>query len=153
MVARALRRAAPTGPLIKQPMLLVFKEKHGERYFYIPDDKALFAVALKIVSERFEEGYWYPEPGVEDKPAAPDYTKEQIATLPESMQKTATATLAAYERSLREYNGLVDEFKRIEKAVEEKDGQAAWQIIRERQRAEYEGYDLEHFETLDDREV
>lgn len=144
------RSAAQTAPIVNQPMLLVFNEKHGDRYFNVPNDEALFAAALKIVTERFEQGYWYVEPEENEKPAAPDFTKEQIATLPESMREAAQKKLREYERSLHDYNELVDGYARIKKAVDEKDGRVAWEVIRDRCDAEYEGYALKPFESVED---
>lgn len=150
MVATARRPQVPAGPFVKQPMLLVFKEKHGERYFYIPDDAALFGACLKVVTERLEQD-WYPEPdGV--VPKAPDFTREQIATLPESMRAEATAKLRAYDRDVEAFNEELADFAKIKKAVDEKNGRLAWGIIRDRARAEYEGYDLERFETISDED-
>lgn len=41
--------------------VLVLKEKHGDSYFDVPDMTALDDVALKILTERFTQGYWYDQ--------------------------------------------------------------------------------------------
>jgi hypothetical protein len=80
-------------PFITEPKLLVFKEKHGERYFYIPDDKTLFAAALKVLTQRHGDGYWFYAP---EKPLALDFTAEQVAALPENLRVPAELTLRKY---------------------------------------------------------
>lgn len=42
-----------------QQKIIVFKEKHGNRYFDASTDEKVQAVALKIFNERLKEGYWY----------------------------------------------------------------------------------------------
>ncbi|MDO8610988.1 MAG: hypothetical protein Q7R95_10695 [bacterium] len=39
--------------------LVIFKEKHGDRYFYAPTFDDLYRVALKIFHERAIEDIWY----------------------------------------------------------------------------------------------
>lgn len=140
-------------PFIKEPMLLVFKEKHGDRYYHVVDDKMLLAVALKILTERFEEGYWYGEPSdLPDPPKAPDFTKEQVEAMPESLRPAAYKKLHDYAVAMRQYNEEVDDYRRIEKAVREKDGREAWQALNDRSDAEYEGFNLERYESVDEDE-
>jgi hypothetical protein len=138
----------PQRPLIKEPQLLVFEEKHGNRYFYIPDDKTLAAAALKVLTERYEEGYWYYEPG--EKPKAPDFTKEQITTLPESMRPAAEKKLREYEAACRQYATEVEDYERIVKAVKTKDGKLAWKALYDRQDGEYERVKLERLESIEE---
>jgi len=40
------------GPIVTEPMLLIFEEKHDNRYYHIPDDTTLFQVALHVLTER-----------------------------------------------------------------------------------------------------
>jgi len=133
-------------PIIREPHVLVFKEKHGDRYFHVPDDAALFAAALSVLTERKKEGYWYYKP--EKKPEPPDVTEEQVATLPKSVQVNATVKIRAYKDALRRYEEEVEDFEEIERAVREKDGRAAWQILSDHGDGEYEGYDLERYEKV-----
>lgn len=39
--------------------LLVLHEKHGDSYFDVPDSATLEDTALQILTERFNQGYWY----------------------------------------------------------------------------------------------
>jgi hypothetical protein len=90
-------------PFISEPSILVIKEKHGDRYFNVPDDKTLFAVALMIVTARLRDGWWYEKPSEE----------------------------------------------MVKRAVEAKDGRAAYDVLRARRNAEYEGFSIERFESFD----
>jgi len=146
----ALREDRTNRPIITKPQLLVFKEKHGERYFHVPDDAALFKAALKVLSERFEEGCWYYKP--EDKPEPPDVTEAQIETLPKSLQAAAMQKRREYNNKLRDYQFELEIFELIEKAIEKKDGRAAWRILKDRAEGEYEGCDLERYESVEDDE-
>ena len=49
---------------IKYPILIVFYEKHEDRYFMVTSEKDLMSVMLKICTERVAEG-WYR---IEDVP-------------------------------------------------------------------------------------
>jgi len=133
--------------IIREPQVLVFNEKHGERYFHVPNDETLFAVALHVLTERNAEGYWYYKPEPKEKPEAPDVTEEQIATLPKSLQPAAAQKLREYKRALRDYQDSVEDYESIEKALRDKDGRVAWECIRDR--GDHEGYSLERYEKIE----
>ena len=149
-VARKIKSPTPTRtaprPIIREPKVLVFKEKHGDRYFNIPDDKTLFRVSLKILTERFEAGYWYYKPGDEDKPKAPDFTKEQVAAMPDSLREGATKKLVSYQGELRRWERDSEDFNNVKKAVETKDGRLAWQCLLDYSDGEYQRCSLEQLE-------
>jgi hypothetical protein len=134
-------------PIIEEPRLLVFKEKHGERNFYIPDDATLFKAALKVLTDRFKEGYWYYKP--EDPPKAPDFTKEQVASMPESMRADATKKLMKHAEAMRYYVREVEDYNDAVKAVNTKDGRLAWQSLRNSSGGEYQGCSLERLESAE----
>ncbi len=127
--------------IISAPSILVFEEKNGKRYFYVANDKALFAAALKVLRDRNRDGYWWSKPG---KPTAPDITEEQIPNLPKSLHDTAKEALAEYKEELRDYERDVA----IQKAIREKDGKMAWRLLYARRHAEYETVELEPCETV-----
>lgn len=141
-----VRKAKVPGPIITEPRLLVFREKHGVSYYLVNDDNMLYAAALKVLTQRFETGYWYYKPA--KKPEAPDFTQEQVATMPASMQAGANEKLSAYTRALRRYDVEVEDYESIKKAVKAKDGKLAWQSLCAHQNAEYEGFRLECLETV-----
>jgi hypothetical protein len=131
-------------PIIEEPQLLVFHEKHGERYFYVPDDHTLFTAALKVLNERHAEDYWYFKP---DKPKAPDFTKEQVEAMPESLQSGAMKRLLEYSNELREWENDSENYNNVVKAVETKDGRLAWQCLRDYSEGEYQRVSLERLES------
>ena len=143
------------GPIVTEPVLLVFEEKlvfeeeHGSRRYHIPDDATLFKASLKVLTERNEEGYWYPEPEGE-APTPPDVKEADIPNLPKSLQDAARKQIRTYLESKRDYDKERVEYDAIQKAIESEDGRAAWDILYDRRDAEYEGVTLEHYDTLDD---
>jgi nicotinamide mononucleotide adenylyltransferase len=73
----------PEPPRHKYDVIVVFKEKHGDRQFVVPTREALEKVALKIVLERDEEG-WYEFPQF---PTQPDISVEQAEKMSNGKRK------------------------------------------------------------------
>lgn len=121
--------------------ILVLSEKHGDRYFDASTEEALYNSALTILTGRLKEGYWYPIP--ENTQKKLDYTQEDIAKMPPSMQASAQKALNSYVQGQGYYQNEVQEFKMINDAVKNKDGKTAWKILRLRGDAEYERVSLE----------
>ena len=138
------RRDTGARAIVEEPMLLIFNEKHGNRYFEIANDEALFKAALKIVTERLKAGYWYEKPRA--CPKALDYTLAEIVSMPKSLQPQAEKALRVYEGELAAHNDEVEEYTKIERAVAEKNGRIAYEILRSREDAEYEGFELKRLE-------
>jgi len=132
-------------PLISEPSVLVFEEKNGKRHFYIENDEALFATALKVLRERNKDGYWWYKPKA---PEALDITEEQIPNLPKSLQDKATEALKEYKEALRAFERDDREYQAIQKAIREKNGQMAWQLLYARRKAEYEAVEIETCEKV-----
>ncbi len=127
--------------------VLVFREKHGSRYFHIPNAKALYAAALQVLTMRYREECWYLKPEPSDKPKTPDVPAAEIEKLPVSLQSAARTLWQEYNERLRSYLEDERDYKAITKAVREKDGKAAWDILNARKNAEYEGFFLESYEN------
>jgi hypothetical protein len=132
---------------VKEPSVLILKEKHGDRYFYIPDEAALHEAALEIVTERGKKGYYGP---YLTKPEDLDFTEEDINKLPALLQKEAGPALRAklqkYKNEMRAWRQCEDEVAFIKKTVEMKHGENAYEILHMRDNAEYERTSLERFE-------
>lgn len=137
------KEASAPKPIITKPRLLVFREKHGNLYFYVDNDDKLFASALKVLTERFKDGYWYYKPELEEKPEVPDFNEERVAAMPQSLQPDAYRKLREYNDACLEYDAEAMEYDQIVKAVETKDGRLAYKVLRDRKHAEYEGFSLE----------
>jgi len=120
------------------------REKHENLYFHVPDEAALHAAALSILTGRLRAEYWYPRP--DEAPAPPDYTDEtEIENLRGHIQATARQKLAEFKQAFQAWTKERDMFARILWAVENKSGVAAWQILKARRHGEYERLDLENY--------
>src|SRR5712691_5287667 len=84
--------------------IIIFREKHGERIFLVETEEKLRAVALKIVTERYNEGYWYENPEAPEKPAAMLLTAEQLDVLSgTSVRRAAEDEIQKYKNRLKNY--------------------------------------------------
>lgn len=45
----------------KYPQLLIFYEKHANRYILVNSEKELFTACYRILKERKKDGYWYDD--------------------------------------------------------------------------------------------
>jgi len=107
--------------------ILIFKEKHGDRYFYVPTPDDLHKAAIKVFKERVKEGYWYYFDVKE--PLKPDISRED-----------GLKFKAFYERDLKYYNEILKEKKLYENALNDTTGEIVWKFLRQRQDNEYEGF-------------
>ncbi len=128
--------------------ILVFNEKHADRYFVVLNQQELESACWKILSERFHEGCWYYAPEESDKPKAPDYTMEQAKQLKGEAQKAAIREVVSYNSKLRTWDREQNQYIRIKNAVESKDTKAAYELLKERGDYEYEGLSLEQSEDF-----
>jgi len=119
--------------------ILIAKEKHGTRYFDATGDK-LYSAALKLLTERWEEGYWYEEP---EEPENPNIDLEKV---PESLKEISTQYLVQYDYDLKYYEQEKDLFDSIKRAVDGKSGKLAWSCLQCRNNGEYESVELEESE-------
>ena len=139
-------KPARPAPLIGRPSLLVLHEKHGDLYFHVPDEEALFKVALDIVAKRLRAGHWYLDPK-DYEPKPPSVTKEQAEALPEGpVRKAALDELSSHARQVSEYRWIKEGWDTIHKAVEEKDGRLAWRVLRDHSDGEYQRVSIERYE-------
>jgi len=121
--------------------ILVATEKHGTRYFDASTDEQLHRAALKLLAERKEMG-WYYDPKPPDD-AAPELTEEQIEALPDGKVKDAAVQQhLKYKATIRRYKDEHAEYLRMEKALAEQDGRAAWVFLQVHADFEYEQVEL-----------
>lgn len=131
-------------PIITKHQVLVVHEKHGDRYFYIQDTADLQNAALRLVTERLNDGlYGYV---LEEGPKELDYTEADLQKMPVSVRASAAVALKRHAAACKDYLVAVGEHGKIVKAIADKDGAAAWGILESRQYDEYEGLSLESFE-------
>lgn len=135
----------PRRPVIEEPSLIICHEKHGDIYFHVKDEEAVFRVALDIVTKRLRAGHWYVDPK-DYEPKNPSMTKEQAEALPEGpVKKAALQEHTSHKRAVQEYLGLKETWELIHKAVNEKDGRSAWQVLRDYSDGEYQRVSVERY--------
>lgn len=133
--------------IVTKPELLILREKHGEGYYLINNDKKLFEVSLVILKTRFNEG-WYYDPDESEIPKA-SLTKEQIEALPEGhVKQVAVREMNSIKREIRLYKESMKSYKNIKKAIKDSDGRMAYMCLMDRRDGEYEGFELIDFNTI-----
>lgn len=135
----------------ESPMLLILHEKHDTSYYHIPDELSLFVVALKVLTDRFNSGYWYYKPDLSkcyyDKGVHTQADVDKIENA--AVKEEASKFLKAYLRERRDKEEDLDQYERMEKAIQDKNGRAAWEILYdERSDGEYERVELASYSTL-----
>jgi hypothetical protein len=124
--------------------IIVFKEKHGDRYFRFDTLAAVQATALSVLKDRVDVGYIY-----KPNPVDPiGFTEEDIKNYPDALKVEAYTKFRNYVRQ-KEWFDIVNEDYNLSKyALFNNDGKVAWNVIRNRQDYEYESYYLENFEKV-----
>jgi hypothetical protein len=126
--------------------ILIAKEKHGDRYFDVSSKEQLHKVALYLLKQRFEAGYWYYEP----KPVeALGFEEKDLSTMPASLQEDAEKRLNRYYWELKTYKEELANWQDIQEAIKNSDGALALQILECRDRFEYESVYVEECEEVE----
>jgi hypothetical protein len=132
--------------------ILRIKEKHATRYFDASTVEKLHAVALAIVKERLKPDYAFiTHPGEPSEwyDVKADLTDEQIAALPtEKLQQSAGSERSQCRRYRGEYTEALEVFEKARRAVKQKDGALAWEVLQDRSDHEYEGHSFEYLENV-----
>lgn len=136
----------------KYPFLLVFKEKHGSYHFLIRSIPELFEISLKILTERFEEG-WYNVgviPTLDELfQKAVGVGVEAFDALPQGIKDNLKSKAEMARKDYAYYTEEAQFLESVEKAVNDRDGKAAFQLINDRRDYEYEGFEYEHFSNVE----
>jgi hypothetical protein len=129
--------------------IVVFHEKHGDRYFKVscPNDFGL--IAIKIVKERYQQN-WYPQ--ISDpilRPTKPKLTVEQAVDMDEQIQDTVARLWQEYARQKASALDIEEDVALLKDALHEDNGIhppsaaiAAVRLLAKRRGYEYEGYDV-----------
>jgi hypothetical protein len=129
------------------PYLIVCQEKHGTTYYHVPTISHLHKAALHILAERAEEIIESDQITVTE----PELTKEQVAMLPSgSIKEEALLQWAQFEDHLRLKRRAEAEVQTIRGALSNKDGMAAYRVLKDRGSSEYEGFRLEQMTEVPD---
>lgn len=131
---------------MSKQQIVVFKEKHGDRYFIINSPDDFKRICLSIVKERNGFG-WYSHLDSQKEPVMPSFSKEDISQLPQEFQSDASKTWSKYERDLRVYKDF-QFLINLRNLALEGDGVSAVKFVREMSENEYEGYEVVNPELI-----
>lgn len=125
--------------------ILIAEEKHGKRYFNASTTDARDAAAFKLLSERWEQGYY-------DFPAEPEahniLSEEQIELLPtEELKMQEKKKRKEYSNDVARYKIAVERISCVEKCIKEKIVNKAWALLCVFSTGEYENVYIEELES------
>jgi hypothetical protein len=133
--------------------IIIAREKHGDYYLDASTPEQWARSALKLLTDRWKEGYYYHEP---KEPKEPEglLPREEIEALPEPYKREAGLLFNRHIRNRRSYKEekrLYDEIKYIVETqdtgmITYRNGRVeprAWRILDDRGDHEYEGVELE----------
>lgn len=124
--------------VVVEPKILVFKEKHGDKYYYANTYEQLKKVSLEVLAERLS--YWYiTKWGI---PTELDYSFEDIDKLPETFRHDAKLKLKENKKRIKEATDNNRIYEAAVRAVDEQNGDLAWTIIQNRTEYEYEEFEF-----------
>jgi hypothetical protein len=127
--------------------ILIFEEKHCHRFFDASTKELKRAAALKILTERLKDGYWYDAGRQDNKPEPPDVPKYIVEHLPKgNFRDEGLRRWDVFEAQMKEYQRAVEFEARVKAAVKNKDGAAALSLLDERSDGQYEGFREEEIE-------
>lgn len=121
--------------------IMVLREKYGNTYINVSTPEQLNKICLKIVKHRYvnnRKQYIYESAC----PKMPDFSKESIDSLPDSLKSSAKMTWMNYEQNLAGYKEERDMIDMVDKCMATQDGKLAYKILKFRSQNEYEGFDL-----------
>jgi hypothetical protein len=127
--------------------IVIFHEKHGDRHFIVNTMQELEKVALKIVLERNEEGWYsfdYDQP-VEPKVSVEDAKKLGMASVVAAVERE----WSDYKYSKKQYEDGIRLKAALDKIEENKDGAVALQFLNSMKDGEYEAFEVISGEVLE----
>lgn len=153
--------------------VIVAKEKHEKRMLEATTDEAWAQSALALLTERFNDGYWYNDPSSDksewtvkkhkERSELLEMKEEVIAALPEFAQEDMRRKIASARRDAAEDAKELQQYLRIKQVVESQDlswigknrGRQpwAWALLMARTEYEYEGVGLSEIEAPKIEEV
>lgn len=129
--------------------IIIFKEKHGNRYFDASTPQALDNACRKILKERLKYG-WY---NVQQPPPPNNLlTIEEIAKLPEKYKNQERRILLKWEETLESYQKekqWLDDLKKLLETPEDLSNKKipeSYHFLRDREHWEYEGMTIRELE-------
>lgn len=121
--------------------ILVFREKHGNRYFLAETKEQVYDACLKILKER---AWMFAEP---KEPELEDEHQDMVFEPGSIFEKTQVDIIKRNQNKILAYNETMNQYKLVRFAVDQNNGRIAWRVINDRY-DEYERYDFEHLENV-----
>lgn len=87
----------------KYPQIIIFHEKHGDRYYLANSDDEFYGAFLEVFVQRYTEGYWFTEEDI----------KEYQAELDTFNTDGERAHFFLMMRNDAEYEGIECEYPRV----------------------------------------
>jgi hypothetical protein len=126
----------------KKGRILVFMEKHGNRYFLAETKEQVYDACLKILKER---AWMFVEP---KEPELEDEHQDMVFEPGSIFEKTQVDIIKRNQNKILAYNETMNQYKLARFAVDQNNGRIAWRVINDRYDHEYERYDFEHLENV-----
>ena len=134
-----------TGP----SRLMVFHQKHGDRYFLISVDDDINKSSFKILKENFESGlYSWMKNYNYSSHKKPEYSIEEINNLPDSMESVKKELLTKYKhwnKEQKECEVYRKCYEDIVLAIDKQDYAKSYDIINQLKDGEYNSFSFEDF--------
>lgn len=128
--------------------VVIFHEKHGERYYLVKEQEDFGRMALEVIQDRKKCGFYDYTIKVSDlQPEPPKVTMEQAATMDEAVQRTVQDLWTNYKRAKQDMEGDLERVTLLKKAL---DGDA---IAAVRLLVQSRGYEHEAFEIVIPKEL
>lgn len=126
------------------PSVLVAHERDRAQYLDAATEDAFHAACLHLLRERFQAGYWYPDPDQATEPTV-DLDEAGLAHLTADSPTHELYRRQVSERDLwrRNQDRYVRWYSSARRALEIGDGELAWRCLRARSDHEYERVELE----------
>jgi len=140
--------------------IMVVREKHSTRHFKAGTLREFCAASLSLLDERWgPEGYWgSANENIQSYERYVAKVPKPELTVEDLIEKTGAAPDSGivtdlkrkweeHQRRVRENTNELDLHRRVKKAIEERDGLAAAQIMTDRRGYEYESWEFEQVEA------
>ena len=136
--------------------LLILHEKHGDRYFKFETIEELHKIALHVLKKRAEEDDWGNLCVVEVQ--RNNENQEKYAALKEYIKHVTHPQAVSLlnkevddlSKEIKNSTNLIDVYRRALSSLKESDGKKALEALNSRQSWEYENFDLDEAETVED---
>ncbi len=135
--------------IVDKHSVMVVEEKHATRIFDASSKEAIFRSSLILLKERMKSNsrfYCCPNDDYVNS-YKPELSQTQIDALPDgNIKNEALNQVKRYNKIKKSFDADIEEWLNINKAIVDKDGEAAFIILETRCDYEYEGF---HFTSLE----